>query len=291
MNIDPTMNLVVFEVKHNNKVERFTAQGATKDANCIKKAWESIRQQQSLQPTHVSQIYSEWQPSDEDKTFLEKTFDKAKVSYSFERPSDGNWEVAFAKVREIIEQSLKKDTPNENRDQFVFFPILRDTDKMADIIVHTKLIPELSLFLAKIGTTQRGTVGIDYVMSKQAKDENVDIPDLWQRAFSNLAKGLQVKAVKSNGHQFFMLTREDGLAAAAIGLPNFFDQATNWIESKQIVVAIPDPNNLIVCAANSPVVAEIQQKTLASEYVGAVALTPCVLLIDNGKISLKTKRG
>jgi hypothetical protein len=107
---------------------------------------------------------------------------------------------------------------------------------------------------------------------------------------SNLASSLQVDAADLDGQLLFILNREQGMAASAIALPHFSDRAAEWTGSQRLMVGIPDPDTLLLCAAGSPVVWHIQAATLGSQYVGAVNLTPCLLLLDHGRLSLEARR-
>jgi hypothetical protein len=80
------------------------------------------------------------------------------------------------------------------------------------------------------------------------------------------------------------------MASAAIGLPNFVENAAKWVQSAQIIVAIPDPDTVMLCARDSHPVGYIRETALKSNYTGAINLTPCVLLLDNGRWSMLAKR-
>jgi hypothetical protein len=286
---DPTRNTVVFAINRHGKLDRVVGQGETKSDHCIQTVWESLRREHSLTARQVQEIYSEWEPSKADSLFLDHEFKAVKVSYSFQRPENGNWDEAFAQVRKIIEKSLSEKTENQAAAPL---PILRDMDNYAELVAHIPLTPNIGIFLANVGFTERGTIGIDYVMKKTVQEQRIDLKAMWGQAFSNLARELKVNVAESkNGQRYFILQREQGLAAAAIGLPDFSKQAETWLNTKQLLTSIPDPNTLIICAANAPIAQEVKQLALQSDYVGSVInLTPSVLYIDDGEISVLARK-
>jgi hypothetical protein len=289
MNVDPSINVVVFAVG-DGKGEPFVGQGLTQAADCIKNVWLDIQRQHGIRPNDVREIYSEWQPSPEDMSFLDATFPSdLKLSYSFKRPADGNWDRAFADVKAIIAKSLEAKQAAQQPGPLLI-PVLRNIDDFTQMVVHRRLIPELGIFLASVGPTPRGTIGIDYLMSAKARSENMNLNALWNEAFSNLKMGLNVSAAGRNNERYFIVKRQGNIASSALALPDFFEQAMQWVGNREIQIAVPDPDTLLLCAARSPVARDLKNAALQSQYVGAVHLTPCVLLLENGKLSLQAKR-
>ena len=89
MDIDPSRNTIVFEVKRLlKKKETFIEQSPTRADDGIRTAWRAVQKKTGASPAQVQQIYSEWGASEEDAMFLVATYPKAKFSYSFARPSD-----------------------------------------------------------------------------------------------------------------------------------------------------------------------------------------------------------
>ena len=58
-------------------------------------------------------------------------------------------------------------------------------------MAHRTLTPGLGVFLAAVGTTPRGTIGIDYVMAAKLDERSHDAGRLWQQAYANLASSLK----------------------------------------------------------------------------------------------------
>lgn len=81
----------------------FPAAGQAEDDSCVQNAWASLSARENAAPIDVTRIYSEWQPSASDMSFLEASFPNATLSYSFERPHPDGWPAAFERVaREIL---------------------------------------------------------------------------------------------------------------------------------------------------------------------------------------------
>ena len=293
MNIDPSVNVVVFELNRNGKTETVMAQGNTKAADCVQKVWLELKQKHRITEAEVNQIYSEWEPSADDIAFIEQIFPKIKVSYSFERPLTDDWDAAMADAAQIMARSMSKETNQataSDANSAELLPVLRNADSFSDIVASRPLIPGLALFLANVGPTSRGTLGIEYVMLGKLEQEQIDPEELWKHSFDNLMKGLSVNVAKDGEQSFFILKRQGGMASGAIGLADFRENVVGWIGSNRAIIGIPDPDTLIICAANSPLLSRIQQQILNSKYSGPVNLTPALLLLDNDRLSLDRKR-
>jgi hypothetical protein len=106
MNANPEINVVVFEIERQGGLMRITGTGPTRSANCIQTIWAAFQQdpeiKHDLQGDKVRRVYSEWEPSPDDLQFLTSTFPSAKITCSFERPPEGQWDRAMKQVTEII---------------------------------------------------------------------------------------------------------------------------------------------------------------------------------------------
>ncbi|MEO1444100.1 MAG: hypothetical protein AAFV33_27140 [Chloroflexota bacterium] len=215
MNVDPTKNMIVFRYRTWRKADTAIGEALTRTPNGVQKVWEQVSAEHSLKPRSVQEIYTEWEPSDEDKTFLDATFPGVKVSFSFERPaSERGWEQAFETAKEAMLAAARK----QNLPDAAHFPVLRDADGIAqELFVTRSLTPDLVLCLAQVGITPRGTIGIDYVMEKDAPDADT----LWTQAYTTVMTGLAVNAAEDDGHPLLVINREQGLGAAAVALPDF----------------------------------------------------------------------
>ncbi|MEL6271627.1 MAG: hypothetical protein AAFU54_22475 [Chloroflexota bacterium] len=284
MNVDPTKNMIVFRYRTWRKADTAIGEALTRTPNGVQKVWEQVSAEHSLKPRSVQEIYTEWEPSDEDKTFLDATFPGVKVSFSFERPaSERGWEQAFETAKEAMLAAARK----QNLPDAAHFPVLRDADGIAqELFVTRSLTPDLVLCLAQVGITPRGTIGIDYVMEKDAPDADT----LWTQAYTTVMTGLAVNAAEDDGHPLLVINREQGLGAAAVALPDFAQRMEGMLNTPRLYVAIPEPNTLLAVAADSPIAEKIQQMALNSDYSGAVALTPCVLLYENGQPAVMGRR-
>jgi hypothetical protein len=73
---DAAANVVVFEVEVEGRLETRTGQGPTRAGACIRQVWTDLSAKEPLRRERVRRIYSEWEPSAEDRAFLEATFPK-----------------------------------------------------------------------------------------------------------------------------------------------------------------------------------------------------------------------
>lgn len=279
MDIDPTLNIVVFKVKGLLGAKTYAQQAPTQSANGVEQAWLAIQAEQTLKPAKVVEIYSEWGPSDEDEQFLRATFPKADYSYSFSRPeNEEDWDAAFDEAAQQMLEAAGVEMPSMDAEETSLLPVLRnddDGDMMAEIGVYREVGAGLAISLANVGMTSRGTIGIDYLMRGDIEDGEEVREQLFNEAWDNLRKGLKIQGGETQvGGKLITISHPSDHAASAISLPDFYDQASAWLEVDKVFVAIPDPGNLLLAAPDSKIVDDVTQMVLASEYWGAVALTP-----------------
>jgi hypothetical protein len=78
--------------------------------------WQGIKEQNGAEASNVRRIYSEWEPSQEDNTFIQTTFpSEVAVGYSFRRPGPDGWEKAMQEVGRIINQVVQERAQQELR--------------------------------------------------------------------------------------------------------------------------------------------------------------------------------
>lgn len=282
MNADPTINTTVFEVKRFLKKETFLEQSPTQANDGVRTAWRAVQGKTNARPAQVRRIYSEWEPSKEDAAFIASTFPGAEFSYSFSRPTDDAWEEAFRDASRAM-QAASGEPPvsaapeRRPHGEPVLFPVLRTYeagDGFAGAIVHRVVGADLAVFLAHVGSTPSGTIGIDYMMRNSVEPSAQSLNGLFETAWQNMGNGLQVNVQEGGGERVFALSHPRGMGASALCLPDFYDQAHSWLGREELFVAFTDPDNLFVTLPNSPAAAELRQAVEQSGYWGAVALTP-----------------
>jgi hypothetical protein len=290
MNIDPSINHVVFEFEHRGGRETGIASVPTRSNAFVRIAWQQVSKESSIRESDVRRIYSEWEPSKDDLNFIHRTFPNPEVTHSFSRPlSDEHWEAALAKAAQTIKQ-VAEDKAAAQEQRTKPLPILRDSDEFSEIIINFLLAPNLSIFLADVGLTPHGTIGIDYLLYSKLSEQALTEQALWNEAFANLTQGLVVHKVTEKNQNFFILEREGGFAASAIGLIDFSERASSWVGSPRVLIGIPNPDTLLICAADSSSLEHIRTNILKSDYHGSVNLTPCLVLLEGRKVKLLEKR-
>jgi hypothetical protein len=63
MSADPTLNIVVFELKHFLRRENLPESVPTRASNGIELAWRQVQRQAEKNAARVVRILSEWEPS------------------------------------------------------------------------------------------------------------------------------------------------------------------------------------------------------------------------------------
>jgi hypothetical protein len=297
MNVDATINVVVFAVEIAGQLEKRAGQGPTRAADCIRQIWTDLCARESLRPDGVRQIYSEWEPSPEDTAFLDATFPKqCQVSFSFKRPASADgWDEAIRRAEEQIQQANARRLaeeefakPNTQLDDLL--PVLRTSepgDDFMQMIVARAVGPGLGFFLAHVNWTPRRTIGTRYVMNHDVASLGKPAGELLAIACRNLALGLQVEAVKVEGEPTFLVKHPQDMGASAIGLPDIHTNASQWVGATELFVGFPDPSVLFVTAlSNTKAIARLRQAILTSDYWGSVALTPACYRLSAAGLEL-----
>src|SRR5215813_3444515 len=107
MNIDPSVNLVVFAVKKPGLPDKLLGEGPTRAKDCVQRIWKDLVAENDVTPADVTAMYSEWQPSAEDFAFLKANFPgNLDVTYSFKRPAEADWDEALREAEQDIRKSM-----------------------------------------------------------------------------------------------------------------------------------------------------------------------------------------
>jgi hypothetical protein len=301
MNADAAVNVVVFEVEIAGRLEQRLGQGPTRAEDCIRQAWADLRAREPLPPQGVRRIYSEWEPSAEDRAFLDATFPaECQVTYSFRRPATAaGWDEALRQVEEQIrqaatEQLVKEELakPADRLDDLL--PVLRTAepgDIFSEAAVHRPVGPGLGLFLAHVNWTPRQTIGTRYVMNHDVESLGKSAEELMALALGNLASGLQVETAVAGGERVFLVKHPLDMGASAIGLPDIHAKASEWAGADELFVGFPDPSVLFVTRwSHTKAIARMRQTILTSDYWDAVALTPACYRLDASGLQLLAAR-
>jgi hypothetical protein len=109
MSADPSANVVVFEVAVGGQLKKLVGNGPTRASDCVRQVWRTLSASNQLTPDTVRRLYSEWEPSDDDKAFISATFKPdLQVTFSFSRPPENGWDVAMREVGQTIATAVTK---------------------------------------------------------------------------------------------------------------------------------------------------------------------------------------
>jgi len=294
MDIDPTHNTIVFEFRafEGGDLDRHLARAPTKPDGAVERAWEELSEATGLTAERVTRLYSEWEPGPLDAAFISQAFSEAGVSYSFKRPTDGDWERAFADAAAAIRSALERDANDTGT--ALLLPVLRELaatdDELSDLLHEpTGEAGELAVTLARVGLSPAGAMNVEYVLRQQVSGPD-EAELLFEQAWRDLARGLRVDALDTNDGRFFGLTHGLGMASSAIALPGFFAQASAWIEFDEVFCAFPNPDELYVAVPGTPVARQLRDAVLRSTYWGDVRLVPACYVLREGGLERVAER-
>ncbi|WP_410615349.1 hypothetical protein [Amycolatopsis sp. lyj-109] len=287
MNDDVSQNLVVFRLKGFD--EPVLASAPTQAEDAVEQAWESVRQQHKVRAFAVAAVYSEWQPSAADQKFMAKHFRKAECTYSFARPAPGEWDRAFAEARSAMAEA------DEARQAEEVLPVLWSTSSpragLLDTLPHQPLVPgRLSVALAVVGRTPRGTIGMHHITRHQHEEMGAPpLEDLFAVGYQSLARGLKFEVRSSGEDVLVSVARENLLAASALALPDLYAQLSQQFGPGDLLVGLPCPDEMYVAREDSGLADTVREQVLASPYE-TTELVPSVLRLGPGGLELLAER-
>jgi hypothetical protein len=106
VNTDSSVNVVVFEVLIGRRLEKLLGEGPTKAADGIRRVWGDVSAGFGVRPADVRRVYTQWEPTPDDRAFLADEFPPAvRVSFSFRRPpARRNWGEATPEFGRAVEE-------------------------------------------------------------------------------------------------------------------------------------------------------------------------------------------
>jgi hypothetical protein len=303
VNNDPTTNMVVFLLAR-GEGEHAIAGAPTRADDCVRQAWERASREHRARPDEVTAVYTEWEASEKDNRFIAETFPRAELSHSFTRPTDGDWESAFAAARQAMARAEQRRQAEDAADRMEYvrhhgglLPVLwsgsaPNAPLMRSAMPYWALVQERLFFaLATVGPTPTGTIGMDHLTHDAHQRLGAPpLPELFARAADGLRRGLRIDARSSEQGQLLTMHREGGMAASAVALPDFHQRMSQLLGDERIVVALPGPDELAVAGAGSGWPETLRQMVLSSPYPTA-ELAPTLLLVDRSGVQLLAERG
>jgi hypothetical protein len=176
----------------------------------------------------------------------------------------------------------------------VVMPLLATVDeaaKIPEVYVTKPVVPGMVVVLADAVTTARGTVGVTWLTRAEITARKKDTFNLWKEAFVNLEKDLNIGLNKEN--DVYLVQHARGLGAAAVAMPGFVEQATKWVSSQKVTIAVPNPSGVLVAKSETSASKQVTAAALDSTFDGggATPLVPCVLEYAFGVLKMKAQRG
>jgi hypothetical protein len=301
VNTDPSTNLVVFEIK--GYAEPFLVEGPTQADDCVERAWSEVPVDHRKAARKVTRIYSEWQPSPADVAFIERTFTKARLTYSFWRPGPDGWETAYADARQKMAAAARERGGQEaagNMHHVIatgeLLPLLWSATSprigMLNYLPHREVVPgHLFVGLATVGMTPSGTFGMNHLTHAALGQQPFD--EAFRGAAAALARGLHVDSHKDTRLRargdLLVMRREGALASSAIAMPDFHRNMGGTLGHDKLIVGLPDPDTVLVARMDAGWTDDIQQIVLSS--AGPLGeLVPCVLSYDAAGVRLLAER-
>ncbi|HTJ37656.1 MAG TPA: hypothetical protein VL738_30865 [Dactylosporangium sp.] len=258
MTTDPSMNMVAFRLQREGGAI-VTGHGRTRDDDAVRQAWAMVQREHNAAPGEVMELYSEWEPSLADNVFIAKAFPRAKLTYSFSRPANGQWDAAFAEARATIERAEAEQRMRQVDEQGQLVPVLwspRTAHEMLQMLPYREIVPgALVVTVAVAAPTPRGTIGMNHVTRAGLGDTPFE--ERLAAATESLTRGLSINAY--NDGEVFGVSREGGFAASAIALPGFGSRMAEIVGSEDLVVAITDADCAFLAAAGSPAAQHLRQ--------------------------------
>ncbi|WP_086824179.1 hypothetical protein [Allokutzneria sp. NRRL B-24872] len=268
MNTDMSTNVVLFQ--SSPEIEPALAAGTARDENCLQQAWAELTSRQRFPATEVRRVHSEWELSEADREFVDRTFPNIEVvTHNFARPEPHRWAEAIEEARISLEQEIEDRAFDEITKgiEGVLLPIMRTGDvNDAGPVPVAQLIPgQLYLVLATVTPTQDGLT--------VAEVGNLDVADTddflakLETARGNLRDGLKSVYSDAPGVAGGMVevSRARGFAASMVATPGFLGRMIDTIGTRRLVAALPSQHELAFAPADSGWASELRERVERSE--------------------------
>jgi hypothetical protein len=177
--------------------------------------------------------------------------------------------------------------PRVSLDAKTLLPILRSfeaNDAYATAGVYVTVSEGVGAFLAQVTRISEGSTRIDYVLTHRTDWTTMSREQAFEAAWRNLSSGLRVSDMRDGELSFFSVQHSSGFPAAAVAMPGFHQQATEWIGGPVAFAAIPDSGTLLLAPPGSPAAASLQKKVAAWDGASGPAYleSRCYLLDRTG---------
>lgn len=300
MNVDPTQNLVVFDL---GGPEPHLVKTPTRAEDGIRQAWFALPVDHHADAGRVARIYSEWQPSAADEEFIRRTFPAADVTYTFPRPRPDEWDAALAEARRVMAQAAAEAEAERAREAMEHvsrtgetLPVLwsRSSPKaeMLDLLPHREVVPgQLYLTVATVAPTPQGTIGMVHLTVAGLGDRAFG--EVLVESWGNLVRGLRVDGYldqdqPERGH-LIVVQREGTHASSAVALPDFHQRMSAALGDARLLIGLPDPDTVLITRQDSGWVDDLQQAVLTSTCP-AGELVPTVLAAEPSGLRVVAER-
>lgn len=122
--LNPKHNHVTFKLRlassatGSDHYKELSGVGPAQAVDCVAAIWNSLTESTDFQAAgynaqQVVEVYSEWEPAEEDQRFLDDNFpEEAELAFSFKRPGPGGWPAALDEAAKVIEASSKHGAMN-----------------------------------------------------------------------------------------------------------------------------------------------------------------------------------
>ena len=97
------ISVVVFEIfVQSSEPTKEAAMRPTRSDSTVRDAWAVVSERHAVNASDVLRIYSEWEPSAMDKTFVEEIFPDTPLTWTFARPEASGWKDAITEASRDI---------------------------------------------------------------------------------------------------------------------------------------------------------------------------------------------
>src|SRR5690348_4001360 len=104
-------------------------------------------------------------------------------------------------------------------------------------------------------------------MRHAVDSSGLSVDDMFGLAYEIFRKGVRIDAYEDGGERFFLVRHARHMGASAVALPDFYDKASGWAESRELFVGFTDPSALFVAGMNNDnATRKFQEAVQASDY-------------------------
>lgn len=267
-----------------------------RDEGCVRDAWKQVTTHNKVTAEKVRAIYTVWEPSVGDLSFLATNLPGVPVHHRFARPTPDGWEASIGEARRaerqaVMDHAYGGDEQDDDDDSDIL-PMLwtlsgPQAEALVDVPHQIVVVGHLAVALAIVPRSVEDEVEMHLLTHEVFRDiEDLTFTEALVDACDELTVGMRIDVADSGpAGRLLSVLRPGSVAAGALVLPDFHEQMSHVLEAEQVVVGLSSHTHLLLAAHGSHRVAEIETAVREDPRRG-LGLIPSMWMLEKSGLTL-----